>query len=169
MWLRKKRICPHARVLDFFLIISFRLFNCKLEKRVKSVVAMLVGEYCVMWLVSAFIRYHNLTWFFAFAEIHHLVYEQDGATVPGTATQSPAIDGVRQTRSTSKHKQRNHEATSQGTEHNSLQATKKKSGHIKKTLRRVEETEVARCELLVIRMRKEKESSKAKSRISEEL
>jgi hypothetical protein len=87
-------------------------------------------------------------------EIHHLVHEQDGTTVPGAATKPSAVDGVRQTRSTSKHKQRNHEATTQGTEYRySLQATKKKSGRIEEA-ERDEETEiVARrsgCEFLVI-------------------
>lgn len=154
----KEKNLPTCKDFGFFFLL-FRLFNCESEKRVKSVVAMLVGEFRVMWLVSAVIRYHTLICLFAFAEIHHLVYEQDGATVPGTATQSPAVDGVCQTRSTSKYKQRNHEATSQGTEHNSLQATKKKSGHIKEALRRVEEAEVARFELLVIRRKKKRESS----------
>lgn len=96
------------------------------------------------------------------------MHEQDGTTVPGAAAQLAAVDGVRQTRSTSKHKQRNHEATTQGTEYRySLQATKKKSGHIEETQRRHEEAEiVARrsgCEFLVIDEDKVS-SSEAKSR-----
>jgi hypothetical protein len=107
------------------------------------------------------------------------VHEQDGTTVPGAATKPSAVDGVRQTRSTSKHKQRNHEATTQGTEYRySLQATKKKSGRIEEAERRDEETEiVARrsgCEFLVIEEEKNIEehstkSSKAKSRNFEDL
>jgi hypothetical protein len=94
---------------------------------------MLVGE-CHGWLIS-FARYRThqrilieLLFSFFIAEIHHLVHEQDGAAVSRATTQPSPINGLRQTRSTSKHKQRNHEATSQGTEYRSLQATKKKSG-----------------------------------------
>lgn len=93
--------------------------------------------------------------FWLITEIHHFVHEQDGAAVSRATTQRPPIDGLRQTRSTSKHKQRNHEATTQGTEYRRLQATKKKSGHDEEAKRREEEAEsIARragCELLVKR------------------
>lgn len=102
--------------------------------------------------------------FFRFAEIHHLVYEQDGAAVSRATTQPSPIDGLRQTRSTSKHKQRNHEATTQGTEHRRLQATKKKSGLNKEKKRRKKETEIfarrSGCELLVISKTTKTQSSK---------
>jgi hypothetical protein len=76
-----------------------------------SFVAMLAGE-IVMWHYQR----SNLFFLSLVTEIHHLVYEQDGAAVSRATSKPSTIDGLRQTRSTSKHKQRNHEATPQGTE-----------------------------------------------------
>lgn len=142
MWLRAKNL-PTCK--DFWVLR---------EKEWKASLLCWLGNVMSCGLLALPLS-KSLIWLFSLAEIHHLVHEQDGTTVPGAATQPAAVDGVRQTRSTSKHKQRNHEATTQGTEYRySLQATKKKSGHIEEAQRRHEEAEgVARrsgCEFLVI-------------------
>lgn len=52
-----------------------------------------------------------------FTEIYNFMYEQDGAAIARTTSITATVDGVRQTRTTSEHKQRIHEATAEGAKH----------------------------------------------------